>query len=107
MQRAWINSEPPRRKTFFLIRHGQSKWNEAQSKINIGGMLLDSDHALTELGVEQAEALNHRWKEFEEIRHAEIAHSPKKAQRPLPETKSSPTNCVFGSKILCSFFSLL
>lgn len=70
-------------------------------------MLLDRDHALTELGVEQAEALNHRWKEFEEIRHAEIAHSPKKAQRPLPEKKSSPTNCVFGSKILCSFFSLL
>jgi broad specificity phosphatase PhoE len=45
----------------FLIRHGESKWNEAQAKINITGML-DRDHALTELGIAQAEELNKRWK---------------------------------------------
>ena len=32
-----------------MIRHGESKWNEAQSKINISGML-DRDHALTDEG---------------------------------------------------------
>ena len=36
-------------KTFFMIRHGESKWNEAQSKINIPGMF-DRDHPLTEEG---------------------------------------------------------
>jgi hypothetical protein len=68
-------------KTFFILRHGESKWNEAQSKINISGML-DRDHALTEegiefvivlviifqfysfLGLKQAAELNLRWRHY-------------------------------------------
>lgn len=61
LRRAFINQVPPKRKTFFLIRHGESKWNEAKAKINIGGML-DRDHPLTELGIRQAADLNQRWK---------------------------------------------
>lgn len=57
----FIDTAPPRRKTFFLIRHGESKWNEAQAKISISGML-DRDHALTERGIQQAADLNRRWK---------------------------------------------
>ncbi|RYG94891.1 hypothetical protein EON65_56780, partial [archaeon] len=63
--RACINEEPPKRKVIFLIRHGESKWNEAQSKINITGML-DRDHALTELGIAQAGELNRRWRKEQE-----------------------------------------
>lgn len=66
-----MSSLPPKRKTFFLIRHGESKWNEAQSKINIAGML-DRDHPLTDLGISQAQSLNERWR-----RHfAEASRAP-------------------------------
>lgn len=61
LRRAFVAGPPPKRKTFFLVRHGQSKWNLAQSKINIAGML-DRDHALTELGIRQAQQLNNRWR---------------------------------------------
>lgn len=53
--------QPPLYRTFFLIRHGESKWNKAQSKIYIPGML-DRDHSLTEEGIRQASSLNSRWK---------------------------------------------
>lgn len=59
-------------RTFFLIRHGESKWNEAQAKINITGML-DKDHALTGDGINQACTLNARWK------HASRADSMSRA----------------------------
>jgi broad specificity phosphatase PhoE len=61
LRRAFLSGPPPKRKTFFLVRHGQSKWNLAQSRINIAGML-DKDHALTELGIRQAQQLNSRWR---------------------------------------------
>ena len=44
-----------------MIRHGESKWNEAQEKIHIAGML-NKDHPLTEDGINQALTLNARWK---------------------------------------------
>lgn len=52
--------------------------------------MLDRDHALTELGIEQAEALNQRWKEFEESRHAEAPKSTKKSV--AFAEKASPKN---------------
>lgn len=61
LQRVFSNVTPPKRKIFFLIRHGESKWNEAQAKVNITG-LLDCDHSLTEEGIDQAHQLNQRWK---------------------------------------------
>jgi hypothetical protein len=61
LRRVFSTTPAPVYRTFFLIRHGESKWNEAQSKINITGML-DRDHPLTEDGINQACALNARWR---------------------------------------------
>lgn len=61
-RRAFINTPPPLYRTFFMIRHGQSKWNRAMSRINITG-LLDRDHALTTEGIKQAIELNSRWRQ--------------------------------------------
>ena len=61
LRRVFITTPAPIYRTFLLIRHGESKWNEAQSKINITGML-DRDHPLTEDGINQACALNARWR---------------------------------------------
>ncbi len=61
-----ITRPPPVRKTFFLIRHGESKWNQAQSALNIGGML-DHDHCLSRTGVEQCLDFNRRWNEFASV----------------------------------------
>jgi hypothetical protein len=62
LRRAFINTPPPLYRTFFLIRHGQSKWNRAMSRINITGML-DKDHSLTSEGINQACRLNAKWVE--------------------------------------------
>ena len=61
LRRVFSCEPAPLYRTFFMIRHGESKWNEAQAKINITGML-DKDHALTEDGINQACALNARWR---------------------------------------------
>lgn len=73
MQRVWIDAKPPKIKTFFLIRHGESKWNKAQSQIDIPG-LLDRDHPLTELGIQQAESLNQKWKEHMRLTRYSAQH---------------------------------
>ena len=62
LQRVYMDSPPPMRKTIFLLRHGQSKWNEAHSDGKYLN-LLDIDHALSSEGVQQAERFNGRWKE--------------------------------------------
>lgn len=50
------------RKKVFLIRHGESRWNKAQSEHDVKGML-HFDHALNEDGVEGARSFNRAWKE--------------------------------------------
>lgn len=52
----------PTRKTLFLIRHGESRWNEAQEKKNLGDMMSTTDHGLNVVGIEQARGFNARWK---------------------------------------------
>lgn len=47
----------PRKKTVFFIRHGESKWNQAQSAHNIEDMVKEHDHGLSEEGKAQAEGL--------------------------------------------------
>lgn len=49
------------RKTVFLLRHGQSRWNEAQRSRRLDA-LVAFDHPLTRLGAEQAIALRERWR---------------------------------------------
>ena len=46
-------------KRVFFVRHGESKWNEAQRDINIANMMR-FDHPLTLVGVQQAQALGSR-----------------------------------------------
>ena len=36
----------PVRKTLFLVRHGESLWNEAQGHKNLSGMMKQYDHEL-------------------------------------------------------------
>eukprot|EP00928_Gymnodinium_smaydae_P038575 TRINITY_DN26586_c0_g1_i1.p1 TRINITY_DN26586_c0_g1~~TRINITY_DN26586_c0_g1_i1.p1 ORF type:complete len:553 (-),score=116.21 TRINITY_DN26586_c0_g1_i1:135-1793(-) len=47
----------PAPRTVFLIRHGESRWNQAQRKWNFYAMAREKDHGLTEKGRDQAEAL--------------------------------------------------
>ena len=91
-----MNAEPPHRKTFFLIRHGESKWNEAQSKINIGGMILDRDHGLTEQGMKQAAELNQRWQAYSLYRHYESQTNQKEKQNASNNSQVAINNT--GSK---------
>lgn len=50
----------PTEKTFFLVRHGESMWNQAQTDRDLVGMMSQKDHPLNETGVAQAEALRDR-----------------------------------------------
>lgn len=45
-------------RTIFFVRHGESSWNKAQSKLDLYEMGRQSDHPLSPAGREQAEALN-------------------------------------------------
>jgi hypothetical protein len=47
-------------KTLFLVRHGQSRWNEAQKNRRLDVMAA-FDHPLTRAGAHQAAALRDRW----------------------------------------------
>lgn len=69
IRRHFIATPPPKVKTFFIIRHGESKWNEGQAHHNIVEML-DHDHSLTRKGIDQAASLNLRLKEY--LRQSEI-----------------------------------
>lgn len=51
--RQQIFTSLPRQKIFFIIRHGESKWNEAEAHHDVAG-LIHHDHSLTKLGIEQA-----------------------------------------------------
>ena len=60
------------RKEIFIIRHGQSKWNEGQSNRNVKELVGQVDHELTKLGIEQAQNFNKRWKEEKNIMKVKI-----------------------------------
>eukprot|EP00930_Biecheleria_cincta_P083984 TRINITY_DN73484_c0_g1_i1.p1 TRINITY_DN73484_c0_g1~~TRINITY_DN73484_c0_g1_i1.p1 ORF type:complete len:483 (+),score=63.27 TRINITY_DN73484_c0_g1_i1:54-1502(+) len=44
----------PTSKWIFLIRHGESKWNQAQANKNVLGLLEQVDHGLSVAGLDQA-----------------------------------------------------
>eukprot|EP00811_Abedinium_folium_P000553 NODE_10507_length_1346_cov_7.348646.p1 GENE.NODE_10507_length_1346_cov_7.348646~~NODE_10507_length_1346_cov_7.348646.p1 ORF type:complete len:349 (+),score=85.44 NODE_10507_length_1346_cov_7.348646:88-1134(+) len=44
----------------FFIRHGESRWNKAQSGANLVGMWGEHDHGLSERGRDEAESLRSR-----------------------------------------------
>ena len=47
----------PRRKTLFLVRHGESEWNRAQAKLDVASLYAQVDHPLSAAGRTQAETL--------------------------------------------------
>jgi broad specificity phosphatase PhoE len=49
--------------TVFLVRHGESVWNEAQGHHNFVKMFKQVDHELNQEGLQQAEGLRLRWSE--------------------------------------------
>ena len=59
------------KKEIFIIRHGESKWNEAQRDKDVGGLLKQYDHELTTLGIQQASAFNSKWKKQQSLKHKE------------------------------------
>jgi len=61
----FVPGDPPQRKTVYLIRHGESVWNQAQKDKNVGDML-DFDHPLNKTGIEQAQKLRQSWQEAAE-----------------------------------------
>jgi len=48
----------PTSKWLFLLRHGESKWNEAQAKLDIAGLVKTTDHSLDAVGIHQARDLS-------------------------------------------------
>ena len=46
-----------RRKRLYVIRHGESEWNKAQSGLDLPSMYAQVDHPLSAEGRRQAEAL--------------------------------------------------
>jgi hypothetical protein len=70
--RVFLNQEPPARKMIFLIRHGESLWNRAMAKKDVGA-LMALDHALTPHGIQQAQDLARQWRDAREALAAEDA----------------------------------
>jgi hypothetical protein len=53
-----IPSQPEQlKKTVFFIRHGESKWNQAQDSKNLVDMVKETDHGLSDEGKNQARHL--------------------------------------------------
>ena len=50
------------RSTMYFLRHGESKWNQAQAQFDAIGMLSDVDHPLDAAGVKQCQEFNQTWK---------------------------------------------
>ena len=50
-------TQPLPHKQVFFIRHGESRWNEAQAKKNLAEMAMHVDHPLNETGYAQAHRL--------------------------------------------------
>ena len=61
-------------KTLFFVRHGQSRWNDAQKSRRFDAMMA-FDHPLTRAGADQALALRERW------RAAAVATQERRATR--------------------------
>ncbi len=72
----------PSKKTFFLIRHGESKWNEGEhmilkeKKVFSGALQMASgrDHPLNHNGILQARALRKRWTAVAQDSKADFDH---------------------------------
>lgn len=63
LKRCFLDKNPVLYKTIYILRHGESKWNEAQTNRNLIG-LVDFDHTLTHVGIDQAHRFNMCWTDY-------------------------------------------
>lgn len=90
----------PMTKTLFLVRHGESVWNEAQDDKDVLTMLSDVDHHLNLLGRKQAERLAaHLMSEFSIDDGAKSGIAGVQAVMCSPLTRAVQT-CMIGLRPL-------
>jgi len=82
-----LGKEPPPGKTLFLVRHGESVWNKAQSELNLVALASAVDHPLNGTGRAQAEALQKKV--------AKLVDASSLLDRPRPRSLSSSS---FGDR---------
>ena len=92
---------PNGQKQVFFIRHGESRWNEAQRRKDVLEMVSHVDHPLSDTGFEQARHLQ------EAIRHAVVASMTETAsssaaaaaghESPTPLSTSKPEDAALRS----------
>ena len=63
LRRVVVEQPLPQRMIIFFVRHGESLWNEAQSRCDCHGMARQVDHELNADGIRQCERLRQRWNE--------------------------------------------
>lgn len=85
----------------FFVRHGESTWNEAQDRLDVGAMIHTTNHPLSRQGREQAEGLSRRLMGLAE---ALRANNPKKGT--LNQFRSAPAPKRSSSWVSTSSFSL-
>jgi broad specificity phosphatase PhoE len=103
---------PQFEKEFFLIRHGQSVWNEGKSAKNPIKMMMQNDHPLTSHGILQAHRLNQRWRHMQASEDEEDTRSKdetggapadkKPAPKPDPELEELEEKFRRASRIIAS-----
>lgn len=82
-------SRCPRRKRLYVVRHGESLWNQGQKELNLVALYSQVDHPLNMLGREQAEGLAQK-----------LAQA---ASAPAADSEAAMLRDLCGAKlILCS-----
>jgi broad specificity phosphatase PhoE len=77
-----VVSRPATTKTVFFIRHGESKWNEAQAGMNVKDMLKQNDHPLNAEGIEQALHGNSVWKGYQASQSSDVTKQESSTSSP-------------------------
>lgn len=79
-------------KTVFLIRHGESKWNDAQDKNKVKDMVKQTDHELNAKGIDQARDFNAKWRKiYLADMEVQIPENTKEPSPPLICCGNGPT----------------
>lgn len=84
-----LSSDIPRKSRLkvFLVRHGESEWNEAKATNNFYTMAKSFDHPLNSVGVKQAEAIHAAW----------TTQQSEPEPAPEPESASIPSETALKS----------
>eukprot|EP00039_Didymoeca_costata_P032851 m.39586 g.39586 ORF g.39586 m.39586 type:complete len:415 (-) comp9570_c0_seq3:86-1330(-) len=92
----------PNTKTIYFIRHGYSEWNQAQEHHDIGGMLGARDHPLTEEGIIQAEDLQKKWTQSDDVgKEGTISRSLEDKFKTIQTIYTSPLTRALQTAVIC------